>query len=474
MEGANLIFHGAAKQVTGSMFLLKTASQKNVLIDCGMDMETDEEFAGFPFHPRDLDCVMLTHAHLDHSGHLPNLVQEGFEGEIYCTYGTYQLIRILLFDAARINQRKKENSGTRRTGGARKYLYGPKDVEECLQFVSTIDFHQEVDLGGEISFHFNTAGHLLGAANIVLSLHLGDDHKTIVFSGDMGRNNYPLLPDPEPLPTADVLICECTYGNRLHIDNGKPEELLEPIIHKACVDTPGRLIIPAFSVGRTQSLLFTLNKLQKAGRLPRIKIFTDSPLARKSTQIYEDFVPFLHPDAQKFQEQYGSLFDLENLVYLDDLNSANEIQNYLEPCIIISSSGMVKGGKIGNHIALNLENPMCTILFIGYCAQGTMGHQLLQGRSHIYLRGERKEIRAEILSTDVFSGHADFNEIIKALRSLHPRPEKIFLVHGEIEALENMLQTLRHDEFDQVVIAESHQPYPLFHSSPQQIGSFKT
>ena len=444
-----------------------------ILIDCGMDMEAEEDFTGFPFPPGDIDCVILTHAHLDHSGNLPNLVQEGFEGEIYCTYGTYQLVSILLFDAARINRRKKERSKKRRKGEGWKYLFGPKEVEDCLQLVRTIDFHQEVDLGKQVSFHYNTAGHLLGAANIVVTLPHQDKRKTIVFSGDMGRINYPLLPDPEPLPAADVLICECTYGNRVHSDNGSPEDLLEPIIRKACVDIPGRLIIPAFSVGRTQSLLFTLNKLQKAGRLPRIKIFTDSPLAKRSTQIYEDLAPFLHPEAQKFQEQYGSLFDLENLIYLGDFNSAEEIQNYLEPCIIISSSGMVKGGKIEDHIALNLENPLCTILFIGYCAVGTLGHQLLQGRSHIHLRGENKEIQAEILSTDVFSGHADFNGIIKALRSMHPSPEKIFLVHGEEEALENMSQTLTHYGFDQPVIAELKRPYPLF-NPPQHIDSFRS
>ena len=461
-------FHGAVGQVTGSMFLLEQNDNTRILIDCGLDMEN--RVAGprvpeFPCDPKDINAVLLTHAHLDHSGNLPNLVKEGFEGEIYCTYATYQLTEILLFDAARLNQRKLESlmmkSSKKRRGSLKQYkkeFYTINDVRICLERFHPVDFHEWIDFGDDISVYFNTAGHLLGAANIVIK----DHQKTVIFSGDVGRKGYPLLKDPESLPQADAIVCETTYGNRVHNDIGDPRVVIERIITESCIDVPGRLIIPAFSIGRTQTLLFLLNQLKLSGRLPDIKVFTDSPLARRSTGIYEFFHEFLNEDARSFYEEHSELFDFDNLIYLGDLNSAEEIKNYNEPCIVISSSGMGSGGKIEDHLLLNLGNPYCTFLFVGYCAEGTLGHKLLTGKKTVHLKGEEIEISARIESTDVLSAHADHYELIDFLGTQEPEQTgAVYLVHGEPASMESFAKDLEKTGYQRVIIPEKGKKYPV-------------
>ncbi len=441
-----LQFLGATQQVTGSKFLLEYHDFR-ILIDCGIDMETrdeDEHPNPFDFDPKTIDVLLLTHAHIDHSGLIPLIVKEGFEGMIYCTYATYHLTRLLLFDAARINM-KKAGGRKRKT---RPDFYGPREVQLCLDYFQPIDFEQKTVLNDQVSFYFRTAGHLLGAAHIILET---SEH-TIVFSGDIGRSNYPLLQDPKPIPAADYVICETTYGMRSHKDKD-PEKILSTIIHDSCVDIPGRLIIPSFSVGRTQTLLYILHRLQATGKLPPIRIFTDSPLARKSTQVYQDFVEYMNGEAGDFQQQHGSLFGFDNLIYLSDMNSAEEIDNYHEPCIVITSSGMVKGGKSEDHILRNLENSYCTILFIGYCAEGTLGRRLIDGLKTVRSLEEELRVNARIISTDVLSGHGDYNDLLDFFRTQDKdRLKAVFLVHGEAESMENFKQSLHHHGITDVTI----------------------
>ncbi|TRX48926.1 MBL fold metallo-hydrolase [Fulvivirga sp. M361] len=442
-----LQFLGATKQVTGSKFLLETHGLR-ILVDCGMDMEQrdDELSQSFHFNPKSIDVLLLTHAHIDHSGLIPLLVKEGFEGQIYCTYATYHLTEILLFDIARINLKKAKSRKKR----FRIDFYGPREVEDCLDYFQPIDVEQKTALNQEVSFYFRTAGHLLGAAHIVVEA----GEKTIVFSGDVGRSNYPLLKNPVPVPVADYIICETTYGMRVHQDKN-PEKIIGKIIHDSCVAVPGRLIIPSFSVGRTQTLLYILHKLQVAGNLPPIKIFTDSPLARKSTHVYQDFAAYLNSKARHFQDEQGSLFNFDNLFYMDDMNSAEEIDNYNEPCIIITSSGMVKGGKSEDHVFRNLKNSYCTLLFIGYCSEGTLGRQLMDGVKTFRRNGQIYNVSARVLSTDVLSGHGDFNNLMDFFKTQDKqRLQKVFLVHGDEDAMQNFKESLEHQGVNKVIIPE--------------------
>ncbi|MEM7106592.1 MAG: MBL fold metallo-hydrolase [Bacteroidota bacterium] len=447
-----LQFLGATEQVTGSKYLLEVEGLR-ILIDCGFDLEArhqDEFQHPFNFNPKTLDVVLLTHAHIDHSGLIPLLVKEGFTGTVYCTYATYQLSRLLLFDAARINLKRARKKKT-------PDFYGPREVEESLDYFRPIDFEQPYSLSDSFSFYFRQAGHLLGAAHIVVQA----EDKTVVFSGDIGRPTYPLLPDPEPIPAADYIISETTYGARVH-EHRNPEKIIADTIYKACVEIPGRLIIPSFSVGRTQTLLFLLNKLRVAGKLPSIKIFTDSPLARKSTQVYQDFVDFMNREAREFNDRHGALFDFDNLIYINDMNSAEEIDRYNEPCIIITSSGMVKGGKSEDHITRNLENSYCSILFIGYCAEGTLGRKLLAGLSTFRKFGEEIKVNAQILSTDVLSGHGDYDNLLSFFKTQDKhRLKKVFLVHGDKDAMENFKGSLEHHGFEHVVMPKRGQKFEL-------------
>lgn len=447
-------FLGATRQVTGSKYLLNLHDQY-ILVDCGIDLEDDNpDSHPFGFDPRSIDHVLLTHAHIDHSGLIPLLVKEGFEGMIYCTYATYHLTRLLLFDMARINQRKEDRNRKKP-----RHFFRSKDVERCLDFFHPMDFDEPTPLSEDVTFTFKVAGHLLGAAHIMLNTSEG---KSIIFSGDIGRKNYPLLKDPEPLSSADCVICESTYGLKTHEDK-EALKIIKNVIFDSCVEIPGRLIIPTFSVGRTQSLLFILHQLQVQGDLPAITIFTDSPLGKKSTQVYQDFVSFMNDNAVKFNESNGTLFDFDNLIYLEDMNSAEEIDQYNKPCIIITSSGMVKGGKSQDHIMRNMGNSYCTILFIGYCAEGTMGRRLLDGMKSFRRGDEEITVHAKILKTDALSGHCDFNGLMDFFKKQDKAlNRKIFLVHGEHDAMENFRSSLVHEGHNQVIIPEYGQRFDLF------------
>ena len=425
---AFLEFFGATEQVTGSQHILETTDGFRVMIDCGLDLQKPEDHFPFGAKPSTVDVVILTHAHIDHSGLIPLLVKEGFDGPIYATYATYQLTRILLFDAARIMQKRY------RKGRKPSFFFKPADVEEALEQFITVDFDVQIEPAPDVSFTFRRAGHLLGAA--MVSVQLTDPEILILFSGDLGRAGYPLLNAPDKPPLADYLVCESTYGGRWHRDFGNIEEQFTDIIYNACVKIPGRLIVPSFSIGRTQLFLYILNRLRIHGNLPNIRVFTDSPLAHKSTRIHDDFYFEFNQEAMDFVDEHGSLFDFDNIIYLPHLNSAEEISNYSEPCIILTSSGMVRGGKSMDHVHLNLANPYCTILFIGYCAEGTLGRQLLDGKQEIMTANGVQPVMANIISTDALSGHADHDELMKfVLQQDRERLKRVFLVHGEPDSM---------------------------------------
>ncbi len=470
----NITFWGAARQVTGSMHILKLDSGFTILVDCGVDMEHNrpedksEKWGPFPFDPVSIDLVVLTHAHLDHSGMLPNLYLNGFEGQILCTKPTSLLTEIILFDSADINVRKLENYNKLKKLAPNKVKYKPsgiffeKHVSETLQNIVTIPFNSSFEITNEVSLTFIPTGHLLGAANAIFTVNENGKKKTIAFSGDVGRKNYPLLTDPQKLPEVDYLVCESTYGSRNHTATDTAEQILEDIIVKTCVEIRGRLIIPAFSVGRTQAVLFVLNKIFKKKGMKPIKIFADSPMALQSTYAYEKFDDLLNQEAKDFKQQYGNLFDQDNLIYVENFKQSRQIANYHEPCIILSSSGMLTGGRINFHLQKNISNPYCTILMIGYAAENTPGHELLQRKSNINLAGKLMKVQANIVSTDILSGHAGQNDLIEFVKSQNPKTLKqIFLVHGNLESMEGFASKLNAEGFEKVEIPQKGVTYQL-------------
>ncbi|HEX8546155.1 MAG TPA: MBL fold metallo-hydrolase [Cytophagaceae bacterium] len=466
-----LTFWGASRQVTGSMYLLELASGYKILIDCGTDYDARHQPVTsplFPCLPSEIDIMLLTHAHLDHTGNIPSLIQSGFKGKIVCTAPTFDLTSILLRDSAalnlkRVKQMEMGNSKMkRRLEDSEKTMYFEKQADEALEQFRTIAFNTRKELTNNVFITFLPAGHLLGAATIFIENEEGPESKSIIFSGDIGRNNYPLLEDPSPIPQADYLVCESTYGSRLHSDKEHPEDEVEEVIISTCVSQSGRLIIPAFSIGRTQTLLYILNKLYLQKRLPPVKVFSDSPMAENCTRIYEKYHDWLNPEAKNIFKEHGSLFDFDNLVQVTNEKESKAISSHTEPCIIVSSSGMITGGRMQHHIKKNINNPYCTVLVIGYSAEGTPGYELTNGNRSIRIQGKEIPIAARIVTTDVFSGHADQKGLIDFVKKQSTQKlKRIFLVHGEYSSMKVFKEALSQEGFDKVEMPEKGNVYEL-------------
>jgi len=472
-----LQFLGAAKQVTGSMYMLELEDGYKILIDCGTDMEREIDFETpiinkffFPFDASLINLVVLTHAHIDHSGNIPMLFREGYEGQVLCTPPTADLTELLLFDSANLhlrrlkaaqgesNKKHKQMDRLLRKGD----MYLQKDVENSLENFVTLQFNKKFTIKPGLEITFFPAGHLLGAAHLYFSITEGGEIKTLGFSGDIGRNNYPLHIDPQILPPVDYLVCESTYGNRIHEDKVSPMDAMEAIIKETCIDKPGRLVIPAFSVGRTQAVLYTLNRLIEERNFPAIRVFTDSPMGRSSTKIYAKYLSYLNSEARSFQKEYDELFDFDNLVYLQSEKESNAIQNYHEPCVIISSSGMITGGRVEKHIADNISNSYATILLIGYSAEGTLGRQLLSGSETIKVKDREYKVNARIRKIDVFSGHADQLGLLGFIKNQQiDKLKKVFLTHGEEESMLEFSQEIQKIGFKEVILPAKNETYLL-------------
>ena len=442
---------GAAKQVTGSMHLLELESGYKILVDCGIDYEdkdNKEINAHFQFNPRDIDVLLLTHAHIDHSGNIPNLVKQGFKGEIICTEPTAFLLDKLWIDSVNIQNNNHNRRQTTR-------LYGFKEVKDANEQLLTVNFNQNVSLNSEVSFAFYEAGHIIGAASIRIEVKEEDTLKTIGFTGDLGNPGSKLIVDPTPMKGLNYLVTETTYGNREHKEKRSPEDVLIEYVTKTCVDQEGRLIIPAFSVGRTQSILFTLKKLFNEGKLPPVRVFADSPLALASSNIHNRFSDYLNDEAKNYKLVDGSLFDFKSLYLIEDKSDVEDMELYRDSCIIVSSAGMLEGGRIQHHISDHIQNPSCTILIAGFCSPGTLGAQLLEGRSTIRVKGNDKYVFAKIDQTDVFSAHPDTNGLQDYFEASNDgQLTKLFFVHGEEESM-NELKILLSDNLKNKVTIPS-------------------
>jgi metallo-beta-lactamase family protein len=461
-----LTIHGAAQQVTGSMHLLQVGQYK-ILIDCGLDYEKDRSIQSnedFPFNPEDIDVVVLTHAHIDHSGNLPTLVRLGFNGQILSTPPTADLTELLLLDSVNIfmnKAHKNRKHGKGKFNTQAQPLYLQKHVMDTMDRFVTIGFNRPFRITGDIELTFIPVGHLLGAAAAVFKINDEGTEKSIAFTGDIGRKNYPVLDDPQPLPQVDYLVSESTYGGRNHTTGKSVEEALIEVIDKCCVKEQGRLIIPAFSIGRTQSLVYSLNKIFSNGLLPPVKVFVDSPMASRATTIFRKYHELVNKEAQDFYNVQGDEFEFENLEYVENLKDSRQISNYFEPCIIISSAGMLEGGRIQDHLFYNIQNYYCTILFIGYCAKGTLGHRLLRGDSIVHIKDRDLAVYATIKQTDVLSAHGDHDDLVNNVKHQDKTKLKnVYLVHGEGSSMRLLADALEQDGYP-VVIPEKGVTYIL-------------
>jgi metallo-beta-lactamase family protein len=461
-----LTIHGAARQVTGSMHLLEVGQFK-ILIDCGLDYEKDRSIQAnenFPFDPAEIDLVILTHAHIDHTGNLPTLVRLGYSGQILCTPPTADLTELLLLDSVNLFMRKA-NKGRKHGRGkfntAAQPLYLQKHVMDTVERFVTIGFNRPFRVNENVELTFVPIGHLLGAAAAVLKINEEGVEKTIAFTGDVGRKNYPVLDDPQQLPPVDYLVIESTYGGRYHTKDKTVEQTLIEVIEKACIKEQGRLIIPAFSIGRTQSLVYSLNRIFSTGLLPPVKVFVDSPLASRSTEVFRKYHSLVNSEAQEFYQKRGDEFEFDNLTYVETMKDSRQVSNYYEPCVIISSAGMLDGGRIQDHLFYNIQNYYCTILFIGYCAKGTLGHRLLRGDPIVHIKDRELAVYATIKQTDVLSAHGDHDDLMNTVKQLDKgRLKNIFLVHGETESMSLLAGALEEDGYG-VTIPEKGVSYKL-------------
>ncbi len=452
-----LTFYGAAQQVTGSMFMLELADGYQMLIDCGLSYERKQNLkdnANFTFDPETIDLVIITHAHIDHSGNLPTLIKYGFSGQVLCTMPTMYLMEQLLFDSAGIQAGKLKKG--HKQNDERK-LFGYKEVQKTIERVVTISFNQPFEIKNGLSVTFTEAGHILGAASVVIEVAEQNKSCRIGFTGDLGTDNNCLIVPPNPMKNLDYMVMESTYGSRFHKDMESAEDILLKHIKASCVDKPGRLIIPAFSIGRTQAILFTLNKLFRSGRLPKIRIFADSPLAMSSSAIHDKFIEYLNTEAKAFFTEYHTLFDFKQVYAIEDREEKEELNltgSHLESMIIVSSAGMMDGGRIQEHIKNNIQNTLCTVLVAGFCTPGSLGYDLMQGKSTVAINKRELSVYARITSTDTFSAHPDQTGLLsyfgKVKKAGHLK--KVFLVHGEAESIEIFKDKITETGFENVVV----------------------
>nr|WP_286173010.1 MBL fold metallo-hydrolase [Caproiciproducens sp. MSJ-32] len=437
--------------VTGSNHLIKT-DKYNILIDCGMFQGSSEierlNYEDFPYDPRDIDYLILTHAHIDHSGRIPKLVKDGFKGKIITTKPTYDLCKIMLKDSAKIQEADVEWENRKRQRAGKEFiepLYTIEEAEISLKFFETYLYNQRIKINDDILLKFRDAGHMLGSAIIELWIKENGQYVKLVFSGDLGMPDRPIINDPEYIDSADYLIIESTYGNRVHEKFKESAEKLVDIINRTVVKG-GTVIIPSFAVGRTQEIIYELNKHYEYNNnieeYMKIPIYVDSPMAVLATEAFQANSSSFNEEAKKLILKGDNPFIFPNLRYIKDQKESIALNKYKFPKVIISSSGMATGGRVRHHLKHNLWDEKNSLVFVGYQAEGTLGRIILNGAKKVKILGEEVAVKAEIYDLQGFSGHADQLMLMDWIRKFKTKPQKIFIVHGEEDASEVFAQLI--------------------------------
>lgn len=440
-------FLGAVKGVTGSSHLIQ-AHGKNIMLDCGMYQGKDEDLNSeeFEINPSEIDCILLSHSHIDHSGRIPLLVKKGFKGDIYCSKPTYDLCEIMLIDSAHIQETEAEWKNNKAKRSGKKLvdpLYTQEDASQSLQYFKPVLYDQIINIDDNITVRFNDAGHILGSSIIEIWIKNEETIK-LVYSGDLGMCEKPLLKDPKAIDKADYIIMEATYGDRVHENIDKRTEELINIILKT-TKRGGSVIIPSFAVGRTQELIYELNKyydshLDKIGtkenELKKIPVYIDSPLAFRATEVFKRNAHAFDDEAKDYIMKGDNPLNFDNLHFTQSAEESKKLNFSSEPKIIISASGMCEAGRIRHHLKHNIWRREASIVFVGYQAEGTLGRRLLDGERKVKLFGDEIIVNAEIYNVEGFSGHADKIALLNWIEGFKEKPGQIFIVHGEQEAKE--------------------------------------
>jgi metallo-beta-lactamase family protein len=451
-----LSFHGAARTVTGSKHLLTLDNGFKVLLDCGlfqgMGQQTDELNRNFGFDPATVGVLLLSHAHIDHSGLIPKLVKEGFRGQIICTRATKDLAAILLKDSAFIQKEDTKYINKKRLKKDLPLfepMYSVKDTDEALGLFETIEYGQWLSINNDIDVLYTDAGHIIGSAAISLKIKENGKISTLTFSGDVGRFGDIILRSPQKIPAADYIICESTYGDKLHKEVAQSSEALLDWITKTCVEKQGKLIIPAFSVGRTQEILYWLNKLELEGRLPNVTYYVDSPLSLEATDVVRKHAENFNDTVKQVLLNDNDPFTFKGVKYVDSVEASKAINFDKKPCVIISSSGMAEAGRVKHHIKNNISDSKNTILMVGYASPFSLAGKLLNGVKQVNIYGDDLDVKAEIGQMQSMSAHADYEDLLQFLKDQNPSlVKKLFLVHGEYDVQTHFANTLKEKKYN--------------------------
>ncbi len=464
-----LKFMGAAREVTGSKHLITTKKGLNILLDCGMyqgkGLETDAMNRDLGFDPAEIDYLILSHAHIDHSGLIPYIYKEGFRGTVLCTPATRDLCAIMLADAGRIQEADTHTFNKKRKDQNLppvEPIYTEKDAQECMSCFISVPYHKQFNIEGEVIVEFFDAGHILGSSCVYLEIKDGRRTIKLGFTGDIGRYNKRILKDPEPFPQVDYLIMESTYGDRLHTTIEDAEQELLMAVLDTCTKKKGKLIIPSFAVGRAQEIIYALDRLETADLLPDIDVFVDSPLSVSATNIMRLHTECFGPSILQYMKKDPDPFGFDRLQYIQSVEASKALNVRHKPCVIISASGMMEAGRVKHHLANHIDDPTTTILCVGYCEPKTLGARIMRGDKTVSIFGHLYEVRAELRRIESLSGHGDYSEMINYIGCQEKRRlKKIFLVHGEAATQEHFRDTLNEVGWNRVEIPEFRQEVDL-------------